>query len=64
MLHLKFDKDRLVSCSKDRTVIVWKRQDNGQYVKDNVLEGHKAAINVVEFDDQYIVSASGDRTIR
>ena len=29
-----------------------------------VLIGHRAAVNVVDFDDTYIVSASGDRTIK
>lgn len=29
-----------------------------------VLVGHRAAVNVVDFDTRYIVSASGDRTIK
>ena len=29
-----------------------------------VLVGHRAAVNVVDFDAKYIVSASGDRTIK
>ena len=29
-----------------------------------VLVGHRAAVNVVDFDERYIVSASGDRTIK
>lgn len=29
-----------------------------------VLLGHRAAVNVVDFDQRYIVSASGDRTIK
>ena len=29
-----------------------------------VLSGHRAAVNVVDFDERYIVSASGDRTIK
>ena len=29
-----------------------------------VLVGHRAAVNVVEFDEKYIVSGSGDKTIR
>ena len=29
-----------------------------------VLVGHRAAVNAVDFDDKYIVSASGDRTIK
>ena len=28
------------------------------------MVGHRAAVNVVDFDDKYIVSASGDRTIK
>ena len=30
----------------------------------HVLVGHRAAVNVVDFDEKYIVSASGDRTIK
>lgn len=29
-----------------------------------VLLGHRAAVNVVDFDNTFIVSASGDRTIK
>lgn len=29
-----------------------------------VLVGHRAAVNVVDFDERYVVSASGDRTIK
>ena len=29
-----------------------------------VLVGHRAAVNVIDFDRKYIVSASGDRTIK
>lgn len=29
-----------------------------------VLVGHRAAVNVVDFDEKYIVSASGDRSIK
>lgn len=40
----------------------------GPWPKDvqlrQVLVGHRAAVNVVDFDDKYIVSASGDRTIK
>lgn len=30
----------------------------------NILIGHQAAINMVDFDDKYIVSASEDNTIK
>lgn len=36
----------------------------GNYVLSMTLEGHGAAVNVLEFDENYIISASGDRTIR
>lgn len=26
--------------------------------------GHRAAVNVIDFDEKYIISASGDRTIK
>ena len=29
-----------------------------------MLVGHRAAVNVIDFDRRYIVSASGDRTIK
>ena len=33
-------------------------------VMKHALVGHRAAVNVVDFDEKYIVSASGDRTIK
>lgn len=29
-----------------------------------MIQGHRAAVNVVDFDEKYIVSASGDRLIK
>lgn len=29
-----------------------------------ILMGHRAAVNVIDFDEKYIISASGDRTIK
>ena len=57
----------------DRTI--WSKWyvSKGFYVFINVsleivmrkgLFGHRAAVNVVDFDERYIVSASGDRTIK
>eukprot|EP00052_Salpingoeca_macrocollata_P003510 m.36318 g.36318 ORF g.36318 m.36318 type:complete len:458 (+) comp13401_c0_seq2:746-2119(+) len=63
VLHLRFNKNLLVSCSKDFTVIVW--TINGDVIeKRQSLVSHRAAVNVVEFDERYIVSASGDRSIK
>ena len=39
-------------------------QSNTEINLRRVLVGHRAAVNVVDFDDKYIVSASGDRTIK
>ncbi|CAH8627336.1 unnamed protein product [Dicrocoelium dendriticum] len=65
VLHLRFRNNVLVTCSKDRSIAVW---DMGPWPRDvqlrQVLVGHRAAVNVVDFDDKYIVSASGDRTIK
>uniref|UniRef100_A0A1B0GNK3 Uncharacterized protein n=1 Tax=Phlebotomus papatasi TaxID=29031 RepID=A0A1B0GNK3_PHLPP len=36
----------------------------GEITLRRVLVGHRAAVNVVDFDEKYIVSASGDRTIK
>ncbi|CAJ0951861.1 unnamed protein product, partial [Mesorhabditis belari] len=64
VLHLRFGSGRMVTCSKDRTVVVWEMTSPKQMSVQNVLSGHRAAVNVVDFDETYIVSASGDRTIK
>jgi len=43
---------------------VWDMKAPSDIVLRRVLVGHRAAVNVVDFDDKYIVSASGDRTIK
>ena len=53
-----------VSISQDRTIAVWDMRAPHDIVLRRVLVGHRAAVNVVDFDDRYIVSASGDRTIK
>ena len=50
--------------SQDRTIAVWDIKSPKDIVLRRVLVGHRAAVNVVDFDDKYIVSASGDRTIK
>ncbi|KAJ1542414.1 hypothetical protein HK405_009997, partial [Cladochytrium tenue] len=61
VLNLRFDAERVVSCSKDRTVRVWERQ-TGETLA--VLAAHRAAVNAVHFDDRLLVSASGDRFVK
>ena len=43
---------------------MWDIKAPKDIVLRRVLVGHRAAVNVVDFDDRYIVSASGDRTIK
>ncbi|VDD89409.1 unnamed protein product [Enterobius vermicularis] len=50
--------------SKDRSIVVWNMVSPYEITVKRVLIGHRAAVNVVDFDDTYIVSASGDRTIK
>ena len=54
----------MVTCSKDRSIAVWDMQSPTEINLRRVLVGHRAAVNVVDFDGKYIVSASGDRTIK
>ena len=43
---------------------MWDIKAPKDIVLRRVLVGHRAAVNVVDFDDRYIVSTSGDRTIK
>ncbi|KII65815.1 F-box/WD repeat-containing protein 11 [Thelohanellus kitauei] len=63
VLHVWFVGDRMVSSSKDKTLAVWKLK-NEKFELQACLKGHHAAVNAVEFDDKYIVSASGDTKVR
>lgn len=49
---------------QDRSIAVWDMQSPTEIKLRRVLVGHRAAVNVVDFDEKYIVSASGDRTIK
>lgn len=62
VLNLRLVKsDRIISCSKDRTVRLWDK-NTGQCLR--VYQGHRAAVNAVQWLNHTIVSASGDRTIK
>jgi F-box and WD-40 domain protein 1/11 len=64
VLHLRFADGIMVTCSKDRSIAVWQMNSSLDITIRRVLVGHRAAVNVVDFDEKYIVSASGDRTIK
>jgi len=66
VLHLsfRFYNGMMVTCSKDRSIAVWDMVSPTEINLRRVLVGHRAAVNVVDFDEKYIVSASGDRTIK
>lgn len=78
VLHLRFQNGMLVTwfaslikikkkflfSSKDRSIAVWDMKSPQEIDLRRVLVGHRAAVNVVDFDQTYIVSASGDRTIK
>ena len=64
VLHLRFMDGLMVTCSKDRQIIVWDMHSPNDIQIRRTLVGHRAAVNVVDFDNRYIVSASGDRTIK
>ncbi|CAG9136678.1 unnamed protein product [Plutella xylostella] len=64
VLHLRFSNGMMVTCSKDRSIAVWDMTSTTEIMLRRVLVGHRAAVNVVDFDEKYIVSASGDRTIK
>ena len=49
---------------QDRSIAVWDIVSPKEINLRRVLLGHRAAVNVVDFDLNYIVSASGDRTIK
>ncbi|KAI1702106.1 WD domain, g-beta repeat domain-containing protein [Ditylenchus destructor] len=64
VLHLRFQNGMLVTSSKDRSIAVWDMVSPQKIDLRRALGGHGAAVNVVDFDERYIVSASGDKTIK
>ena len=51
-------------CSQDCSVAVLNMKAPNDIELQHSLCGHTAPVNVVDFDDKYIVSASGDKTIK
>ncbi|KXN91414.1 F-box/WD repeat-containing protein 1A [Leucoagaricus sp. SymC.cos] len=60
VLCVRFDDERLVSCSKDRTVRVYTFPGLELL---HVLGGHRAAVNAISLSKDYVVSGSGDRSM-
>ncbi|CAB1316187.1 unnamed protein product [Coregonus sp. 'balchen'] len=51
VLHLRFCNGLMVTCSKDRSIAVWDMASPTDISLRRVLVGHRAAVNVVDFDD-------------
>ncbi|KAF9449579.1 WD40 repeat-like protein [Macrolepiota fuliginosa MF-IS2] len=60
VLCVRFDDERLVSCSKDRTVRVYSFPG---LELQHVFGGHRAAVNAVSLSPEFVVSGSGDRSM-
>lgn len=67
------DEDYFLSCSTDKTVVIWKKQGDtaAQFRPLNILEGHEKSVTVASAiklagdDTSFLVaSASGDLTLR
>lgn len=54
VLHLRFLDGIMVTCSKDRQIIVWDMHSPTDIQIKRTLVGHRAAVNVVDFDHRYI----------
>ncbi|KAH8117113.1 WD40 repeat-like protein [Phellopilus nigrolimitatus] len=69
VLCVRFDSQHLVSCSKDRTVRIYKfrnSSDPSQPILSNgsILGTHRAAVNAISLSGSLVVSASGDKSLR
>ena len=69
VLCVRFDDERLVSCSKDRTIRLYRFKSNsdssGTILGEGTILGtHRAAVNAVALCGSLVVSASGDKSLR
>uniref|UniRef100_A0A8C5KWV8 F-box/WD repeat-containing protein 11-like n=1 Tax=Jaculus jaculus TaxID=51337 RepID=A0A8C5KWV8_JACJA len=58
VLHLRFSNELMVTCSKDSSIAVWDMASATDITLRQVLVGHRAAVNVADFDDKYIVTST------
>ena len=49
---------------QDCTIAVWDIKSPSEIVLQRVLTGHIAGVIAIDFDERYIVSGSGDMTIK
>lgn len=61
VLDLAFDKNYIVTCSKDTTICVWER-NTGRLLKQ--LKGHTGPVNAIQLRGNSIVSCSGDTMVK
>ncbi|KAK4686990.1 hypothetical protein P7C73_g3140, partial [Tremellales sp. Uapishka_1] len=66
VLCVRGDAERVVSCSKDRTIRVFDIQTLEQtlVIASDSPMAHRAAINAIALSNECIISASGDKTIK
>ncbi|EJD02149.1 WD40 repeat-like protein [Fomitiporia mediterranea MF3/22] len=70
VLCVRFNSRHLVSCSKDRTVRLYRFQNTSSGKRTpplsagTILGTHRAAVNAVALSGSLVVSASGDKSMR
>lgn len=64
VLYLRFNNGMMVICFKDRFIVVWDMVFLIDIIFRRVLVGYRVVVNVVDFDDKYIVFVFGDRIIK
>ncbi|KAI0329820.1 WD40 repeat-like protein [Cubamyces sp. BRFM 1775] len=61
VLCMRFDESRLVSCSKDRMIRTYLCSDFRRQFR---LQDHRVAVNAISLSGDFIVSGSGDRSMK
>lgn len=64
VLYLCFNNGMMVICFKDCFIVVWDMVFLIDIIFWRVLVGYWVVVNVVDFDDKYIVFVFGDRIIK
>lgn len=61
VLDVCFDRENIVSCSKDHSICLWDR-NNGHCIRK--MTGHSGPVNAVKLQGDLIASASGDGLVK